>query len=64
MEFKGYRNYSYPKAKLNLIDSILEAFTSIMIISSGGSMGKEVSCILDGAWLELFRRILKSPEKR
>jgi len=52
-------------AKLNLIDSSLEVFASIITISSGGSLGKEAPGILGGAWTgALVGRILKSPEKR
>ena len=52
-------------AKLNLIDSFLEVFASIITISSGGSLGKEAPGILGGAWTgALVGRILKSPEKR
>ena len=52
-------------AKLNLIDSFLEVFASIITISSGGSLGKEAPGILGGAWTgALVGQILKSPEKR
>lgn len=52
-------------ARLNLTDSFLEVFASIITISSGGSLGKEAPGILGGAWTgALVGRILKSPEKR
>ena len=52
-------------AKLNLFDSFLEVFASIITISSGGSLGKEAPGILGGAWTgALVGRIMKSPEKR
>lgn len=52
-------------AKLNLLDSFLEVFASIITISSGGSLGKEAPGILAGAGTGAFvGRILKSPEKQ
>ena len=52
-------------ARLNLIDSFLEVFASIITISSGGSLGKEAPGILGGAGTGAFvGQILKSPEKR
>ena len=52
-------------AKLNLIDTFLEVFASIITISSGGSLGKEAPGILGGAWTgAAVGQILKSPEKR
>jgi len=52
-------------ARLNLTDSFLEFFASIITISSGGSLGKEAPGILGVAWTgALVRRILKSSEKQ
>jgi CIC family chloride channel protein len=52
-------------ARLNLIDSFLEVFASIITISSGGSLGKEAPGVLAGAGTgALVGRILKSPEKQ
>jgi len=52
-------------ARLNLTDSLLEVFASIISISSGGSLGKEAPGILGGAWTgALVGRVMKSPEKR
>jgi len=52
-------------ARLNLIDSFLEVFASIITISSGGSLGKEAPGILAGAGTGAFvGRILKSPERQ
>ena len=52
-------------ARLNLIDTFLEVFASIITISSGGALGKEAPGILGGAWTgALVGRIMKSPEKR
>ena len=52
-------------ARLNLIDTFLEVFASIITISSGGSLGKEAPGILGGAGTGAFvGQILKSPEKR
>ncbi len=52
-------------ARLNLTDSLLEVFASIISISSGGSLGKEAPGIVGGAWTgALVGRVLKSPEKR
>ncbi len=51
--------------RLNLIDSFLEVFASIITISSGGSLGKEAPGILSGAGTGAFiGRILKSPERQ
>lgn len=52
-------------ARLNLTDSLLEVFASIISISSGASLGKEAPGIVGGAWTgALVGRILKNPEKR
>jgi len=52
-------------ARLNLTDSLLEVFASIISISSGGSLGKEAPGIVGGAWTgALVGRVMKSPEKR
>ncbi|MCO5384029.1 MAG: chloride channel protein [Methanosarcina barkeri] len=52
-------------AHLNLRDSFLEVFASIITISSGGSLGKEAPGILAGAGTGAFLgRILKSPERQ
>lgn len=52
-------------ARLNLIDSFLEVFASIITISSGGSLGKEAPGILAGAGTGAFiGRILRSPERQ
>jgi CIC family chloride channel protein len=52
-------------AHLNLRDSFLEVFASIISISSGGSLGKEAPGILAGAGTGAFLgRILKSPERQ
>lgn len=52
-------------ARLNLTDSFLEVFASIISISSGASLGKEAPGIVGGAWTgALVGRILKNPEKR
>ena len=52
-------------AKLNLLDTFLEVFASIITISSGGALGKEAPGILGGAGTgALVGQILKSPEKR
>jgi len=52
-------------ARLNLADSLLEVFASIISISSGASLGKEAPGIVGGAWTgALMGRILKNPEKR
>lgn len=52
-------------ARLNLTDSFLEVFASIISISSGSSLGKEAPGIVGGAWTgALVGRILKNPEKR
>ena len=52
-------------SRLNLIDTFLETFTSIITISSGGSLGKEAPGVLAGAGTgALVGRILKSPEKQ
>nr|WP_318654787.1 chloride channel protein [Methanosarcina sp.] len=52
-------------ARLNLTDSLLEVFASIISISSGASLGKEAPGIVGGAWTgALVGRILKNQEKR
>ena len=52
-------------SRLNLIDSFLEVFASIITISSGGSLGKEAPGVLAGAGTGAFLgRILKSPERQ
>ena len=52
-------------ARLNLRDSFLEVFASIITISSGGSLGKEAPGVLAGAGTgALVGRILKSPERQ
>jgi chloride channel protein, CIC family len=52
-------------AKLNLIDTFLEVFASIITISSGGALGKEAPGILGGAGTgAIVGQILKSPEKQ
>lgn len=52
-------------AHLNLRDSFLEVFASIISISSGGSLGKEAPGVLAGAGTgAIAGRILKSPEKQ
>jgi len=52
-------------ARLKLRDVFLEVFTSIITISSGGSLGKEAPGILAGAGTGAFvGRILKSPERQ
>lgn len=52
-------------ARLNLRDSFFEVFTSIITISSGGSLGKEAPGVLAGAGTgALIGRVLKSPEKQ
>lgn len=52
-------------ARLNLTDSLLEVFASIISISSGGALGKEAPGIVGGAWTgALVGRVMKSPEKR
>ncbi|MGB9940219.1 chloride channel protein [Methanosarcina sp.] len=52
-------------ARLNLRDSFLEVFASIITISSGGSLGKEAPGVLAGAGTgAIAGRILKSPEKQ
>lgn len=52
-------------SRLNLIDTFLETFTSIITISSGGSLGKEAPGVLAGAGTgALVGKILKSPERQ
>jgi CIC family chloride channel protein len=52
-------------SRLNLVDTFLETFTSIITISSGGSLGKEAPGVLAGAGTgALVGRILKSPERQ
>ncbi len=52
-------------AHLNLRDSFLEVFASIITISSGGSLGKEAPGVLAGAGTgALIGRVLKSPERQ
>ncbi len=52
-------------AHLNLRDSFFEVFSSIITISSGGSLGKEAPGVLAGAGTGAFvGRILKSPERQ
>ncbi|RXA16166.1 CBS domain-containing protein [Methanosarcina sp. MSH10X1] len=52
-------------AHLNLRDSFLEVFASIITISSGGSLGKEAPGVLAGAGMgTIAGRVLKSPEKQ
>lgn len=52
-------------ARLNLTDSFLEVFTSIISISSGGSLGKEAPGIVGGAWTgAILGRILKSSDRQ
>ncbi|MDY0130276.1 MAG: chloride channel protein, partial [Methanosarcina vacuolata] len=52
-------------ARLNLKDVFLEVFTSIITISSGGSLGKEAPGILAGAGTGAFMgKILNSTERQ
>lgn len=52
-------------SRLNLRDSFFEVFTSIISISSGGSLGKEAPGVLAGSGTGAFLgRILKSPERQ
>lgn len=52
-------------AHLNLRDSFLEVFASIITISSGGSLGKEAPGVLAGAGMgTIAGRVLKSPERQ
>ena len=52
-------------SRLNLIDTFLETFTSIITISSGGSLGKEAPGVLAGAGTGAFvGKILKSSERQ
>jgi len=56
-------------SRLNLKDTILKTFTSIITISSGGSLGKEAPGVLAGAGtgtgtVAFVWKILKSPERQ